>query len=174
MNTSNTSNVGTSCHTSWNTTFSNQQQNILRIYLYTPAVTNAVSNFIAIIALIKTKQLVNLAMKTIFLVSVVDFLAGAVVEPATIVILTPGYHNEDIGCSTFIAVEMLMWLFVRLSFYLVCLLSFDRYTRLKYMHHYPFVITAHRSLIAIITTVATAVINTLIRGIAVVYGKQQS
>ena len=130
--TSNSTNTSV-CYTNYNENFSPEQNCILIVYLAISAITNVFCNTAVICAwLIRTEQAVNLTMKVVFLVSLCDLVQGFLVQPGVIAIYS-GYFDMQRYCSLYIGVEMFMYLVFRVSGYLVCLLSYDRYARLKYM-----------------------------------------
>ena len=63
---------------------------------------------------------------------------------------------------------------MHISAYLICLLSFDRYARLAYLQRYRLVVTPQRSRNAIITAIATAVVNQAMNVTAVVNGERKT
>ena len=101
--------------------------------------TTVMFNTIATVALIKTKQLNNLTLRIFLMICLSDLFLGTVSEPVMLLVYAR-YYQPLYNCSLHITLEVLLFP-TRISAYLVCLTSFDRYARLRYLNRYQVVFT---------------------------------
>lgn len=101
--------------------------------------SNLVLNSSVVYALIKTKQLNNISMKLILCLSVSDVLLAVLGQSLFVLMLSTSSWDVS-NCSIDTAVEFLVLFFVHTSAYIILLIGYDRYYRIRYLNRYSQVV----------------------------------
>lgn len=98
---------------------------------------NVSFNSAVIYALISTHQLINISMKLILYLSISDFCIGVFIQPLFLAMLTDIFFKyENFDCHMDKAVYIVAVFLQHISGYIIALLGYDRYLRMKYLTQY--------------------------------------
>ena len=118
------------------------QIDFLVAYDIVTSLLNLIFNGLVITALLLTKQTDNPSLKLILLLSVSDCCMAVIVQPlfAAMLLQYPSTQN----CSFEMAMQFFGIFFTHTSGYIIALIGFDRYARVKFLTKYSQVMTASR------------------------------
>ena len=108
------------------------------------------ANSSVIFVLVKTEQLHNTSLRLLLLLSISDCLFAAIGGTSYCFILMENLHHRY--CTLELVAEFSLILFGRLSAYILVLIAFDRYCRIKYLTGYSQVFSKKRTYIGITVT----------------------
>lgn len=127
---------------------------------------NLCSNSSVIYALVKTKQLHNVSMKLILCLSVSDCCLAAFGQPLFITMLIE-HNNENFYCRIDFAVEFCVYTFCHGSAFIIILIAYDRYFRMKYLNRYSEFVKTTKIYIAFAIIVFLSVFQTSIQVLSI-------
>ena len=136
----------------------NGQINFLIAYDIATGFFNFVANGLVILALILSKQTGNPSLKLIFLLSISDCCLAVVVQSLFAVMMFKYPHTQN--CAFEMVTQFFGIFFTHTSGYIIALIGFDRYARVKFLTKYSNIMTSKRIqflvLIAIVLSVVQA------------------
>ena len=111
----------------------------------------------------ETKQLYNASFRFILALCISDFCVGVIVQPLIAVMFLELYERSY--CNYESATQFLAVFFTHASGYIIAVIGFDRYCRMKYLNRYQQVMTNRHSnlllTLAIIGALGQATLYTL-------------
>ena len=122
--------------------FSEQQRLVLVVLTSTLICLIVVTNSLVILTLFKTKQLYNVSLRLLLLLSLSDCLF-ALFGGVPYVIMLSRFHDKTY-CGIEVVTKFFMMLFGKLSAYILVVIATDRYARVKYLNRYSQVVTNRR------------------------------
>ena len=128
-------------------------------------VLNFLTNSAVIYALVAVKQLANMSMRLILFLSISDWCLGVFGIPLFIVLLSTFSDNRE--CNFDSAVEFFVILFAHISAYIIGLIGYDRYFRMKYLNRYSEVIKDWKVYVALLITMFLSFAHALIQIIGI-------
>ena len=135
-------------HTSY---LSNSQLAVLTVTNLTVTVGNVAANALVIYALIKTKQLYNVANKLIFMLSISNLLIGGFAQNFYIAVI----------CGTNCLAELIARAFsvflINLSSYTIAIMGVDRFIRIKYYASFILTLVSIACLAALVNAVGLTI-----------------
>ena len=133
------------------------QITFLVAYDLTTSILNIIFNVLVIVALVLTKQTDNPSLKLILLLSISDCCLAVIVQPlfAVMMLMYPSTQN----CNLEMAVQFFGIFFTHTSAYIIALIGFDRYARVKFLTRYSSVMRASRIKKAVIATIFLSLIQ---------------
>lgn len=131
-------------------------------------VLNFVFNVLVILSLVLSKQLYNTSLKLVMYLSISDCCIACVVQPlfAVLVLLYPTEPN----CVFEMVVQFFAIFFTHTSGYIIALIGYDRFARIKYMTKYSGIMTERR----LKWLIAVAMLLSVLQALAYVVGTQFS
>lgn len=144
-------------HTSY---LSNSQLAVLTVTNLTVTVGNVAANALVIYALIKTKQLYNVANKLIFMLSISDLLIGGFAQNFYIAVIY-GTH-----CLAELIARVFSVFLINLSSYTIAIMGVDRFIRIKYYASFKVILTTR----FILTLVSIACLAALVNAVGLTIG----
>lgn len=131
---------------------------ILLSVLAVSAILNLFSSAFVIYALITTQQLGNPSMRLILCLSVSDCCLAAFGQPLYLIMLSN--FSTGFNCQLDTTVEFFVILLSHTSAYIIGLIGYDRYFRMKYLNLYAEVVKDWKVYVAIVTTIAFSFLQT--------------
>ena len=123
------------------------------------SVTNTVLNFLVIFLLLITKQLTNVTLKIFFMQTLSDFVQGFLSEPLVVIVILR-YYNSIYSCSIQLISYYLLSVTAKVSGFLICLNTVDRYARFSLQLKYKLWVTPERLLKAAYCTIIFGIVTT--------------
>ena len=121
-------------------------------------ILNLLSSAFVVYALITTKQLRNPSMQLILCLSISDCCLAAFGQPLYLVML--GRFKSSQSCSLDTAVEFFVIFLSHSSAYIIGLIGYDRFFRMKYLNRYSEVVKDWKVYVAIVTTTTLSFMQT--------------
>ena len=139
---------------------SSGQIDFLVTYDIITSILNFILNSLVIAILYLTKQTGNPSLKLILLLSISDCCLAVIVQPlfAAMLLEYPSTQN----CVFEMVMQFLGIFFTHTSAYIIALIGFDRYARVKYLTRYSEVMKASRIKIAVIGMVSLSFLQGII------------
>ena len=134
------------------------QKDVLISLMAVTMILNISANSGVMYALITTKQLNNLSMHLIFFLCVSDSCLAGFGQPLFIVMLAN--YSNSYYCNFDTIVEFFVYLFCHISAYLIGLIGYDRFFRMKYLNRYSEVVKAWKLHVAMVITVFLSLVQT--------------
>ena len=135
-------------HTSY---LRNSQLAILTVTNLTVTVGNVAANALVIYALIKTKQLYNVANKLIFMLSISDLLIGGVAQNFYIAVI------YGTNCLAGLIARVFSVFLINLSSYTIAIMGVDRFIRIKYYASFILTLVSIACLAALVNAVGLTI-----------------
>ena len=135
-------------HTSY---LSNSQLAVLTVTNLTVTVGNVAANALVIYALIKTKQLYNVANKLIFMLSISDLLIGGVAQNFYIAVI------YGTNCLAGLIARVFSVFLINLSSYTIAIMGVDRFIRIKYYASFILTLVSIACLAALVNAVGLTI-----------------
>ena len=135
-------------HTSY---LRNSQLAILTVTNLTVTVGNVAANALVIYALIKTKQLYNVANKLIFMLSISDLLIGGVAQNFFIAVI------YGTNCLAGLIARVFSVFLINLSSYTIAIMGVDRFIRIKYYASFILTLVSIACLAALVNAVGLTI-----------------
>ena len=135
-------------HTSY---LRNSQLAILTVTNLTVTVGNVAANALVIYALIKTKQLYNVANKLIFMLSISDLLIGGVAQNFYIAVI------YGTNCLAGLIARVFSVFLINLSSYTIAIMAVDRFIRIKYYASFILTLVSIACLAALVNAVGLTI-----------------
>lgn len=135
-------------HTSY---LRNSQLAVLTVTNLTVTVGNVAANALVIYALIKTKQLYNVANKLIFMLSISDLLIGGVAQNFYIAVI------YGTNCLAGLIARVFSVFLINLSSYTIAIMGVDRFIRIKYYASFILTLVSIACLAALVNAVGLTI-----------------
>lgn len=135
-------------HTSY---LRNSQLAVLTVTNLTVTVGNVAANALVIYALIKTKQLYNVANKLIFMLSISDLLIGGVAQNFYIAVI------YGTNCLAELIARAFSVFLINLSSYTIAIMGIDRFIRIKYYASFILTLVSIACLAALVNAVGLTI-----------------
>ena len=135
-------------HTSY---LSNSQLAVLTVTNLTVTVGNVAADAMVIYALIKTKQLYNVANKLIFMLSISDLLIGGVAQNFYIAVI------YGTNCLAGLIARVFSVFLINLSSYTIAIMGVDRFIRIKYYASFILTLVSIACLAALVNAVGLTI-----------------
>lgn len=135
-------------HTSY---LRNSQLAVLTVTNLTVTVGNVAANALVIYALIKTKQLYNVANKLIFMLSISDLLIGGVAQNFFIAVI------YGTNCLAGLIARVFSVFLINLSSYTIAIMGVDRFIRIKYYASFILTLVSIACLAALVNAVGLTI-----------------
>ena len=129
---------------------------ILIVFNSVVMVGNVFTNALVMFILIKTKQLSNVVCKWIFMLSISDFLIGALYQKNFFAVF------YDTSCFIKICFRIVTIFLTNLSGYIIAVLGIDRFIRIKYYATYKTILTT-TFILALMTIACSAALISAVR-----------
>lgn len=121
---------------------------------------NFLANSVAIVLLVKTKQLSNYSYRFLLMLAFSDVCIAIFKQPFEII--KTSNVLLYIPCSVTLSIQILSKTFPRMSAYTIVLIGIDRYVRIQYPLTFKRILTSFRVSILMIATCALAVFNSIV------------
>lgn len=121
---------------------------------------NILANSVAIVLLVKTKQLSNYSYRFLLMLAFSDVCIAIFKQPFEII--KTSNVLLYIPCSVTLSIHILSKTFPRMSAYTTVLIGIDRYVRIQYPLTFKRILTPFRVSILMIATCALAVFNSIV------------
>ena len=144
-------------HTSY---LSNSQLAVLTVTNLTVTVGNVAADAMVIYALIKTKQLYNVANKLIFMLSISNLLIGGFAQNFYIAVI------YGTNCLAELIARAFSVFLINLSSYTIAIMGIDRFIRIKYYASFKVILTTR----FILTLVSIACLAALVNAVGLTIG----
>ena len=135
-------------HTSY---LRNSQLAVLTVTNLTVTVGNVAADAMVIYALIKTKQLYNVANKLIFMLSISDLLIGGVAQNFYIAVI------YGTNCLAGLIARVFSVFLINLSSYTIAIMGVDRFIRIKYYASFILTLVSIACLAALVNAVGLTI-----------------
>ena len=131
-------------------------------------VLNVLGNTAVIYGLVSTNQLRNISLKLILYLALVDLSVGLVAQPLFLLLLTNFSTYDNIICALDKSVMVLSVFLQHLCAYIVAVMGFDRYFRVKYLNRYYVIIKQWKVCVMLIAALLLSFLQALIHFIGAV------
>lgn len=118
---------------------------------------NFMVNFLVISSLVLSKQLYNTSLKLVMFLSISDCCIACIVQPLFAVLFLV-YPSES-QCQFEMVAMFFAIFFTHTSGYIIALIGFDRFARIKYMTKYSSVMTEKRLKCLVITAIVLSLLQ---------------
>lgn len=143
----------------------------LFLIIYTLAINgllNFILNCLVLLCLKMSKQLKKYSMRLIAYISTSD-ICISITTPSVIYILLTRYKVESY-CTLEITAQGLNIFFAHVTAYLVALIAYDRYARVKYLNTYKMKMSEKRTKCLVLFVIIMALLNTLLYTFGSLFG----
>lgn len=127
-------------------------------------VPTTIFNAFNVYALVVTKQLGNPSLRLIFYLSLTDTCMGLIGQPLDIIVFSRA-NQQPRKCLFNMASECFLLFLGHMSAYIIALIGFDRYFRIKYLNRYSSIIKTWKIQLAIAICLFLAIAEALIHGL---------
>eukprot|EP00111_Clytia_hemisphaerica_P009851 TCONS_00028877-protein len=147
---------------------SSDQINFLIAYDIATGFFNFLANGLVIFALVLSKQTGNPSLKLIFLLSVSDCCLAVVVQSLFAVMMFKFPHTQN--CTFEMMTQFFGIFFTHTSGYIIALIGFDRYARVKFLTKYSNIMTSKRVKILVIIVILLSVVQATLYVLGTTFG----
>ena len=160
MESFNNSSVDHSCESSYTGKLYLHQplKDILIALMVITMILNICANSAVIYALVRTEQLYNLSLRLVLFLCVSDCCLALFGQPLYIVMLAN--FSGNYYCNFDAVVEFFIYLFCHTSAYIIGLIGYDRFFRIKYLNRYQEVIKSWKVYVAMVTSIFLSFLQT--------------
>ena len=132
------------CETSFSSksNLSKNQKLVLVTFNIISIIVTVASNSLVIVTLKKTNQLSNMSFKLIFILSISDICLASMSQTLFTIMLS-GF-SDPTNCKFDSFVNFLAIVFTHTSAYIIVMIGFDRFARMKYLNRYASIVTERR------------------------------
>ena len=142
---------------------STQQIWILIVINIVVSLLNLASNSFVVYKIISQNQVKHISMRLILYLSISDCFLAMVTQPIFLVLLLKPSH--PLTCSTDIALQFVVVVSMRVSGYIIPLIGFDRYCRMKFWNRYTEFVSTGRMRFALTFAILLSVVQGVLRSV---------
>ena len=139
------------------------QINILISFNAVIMISNLVANLAVVYALLSTKQLRNVSMRLILYLSISDCSLAFIGQPLFIVMMTE--YLDSSNCTFETVIQVVIVSSAHISGYIIILIAWDRYVRMKYLQSNSVVIKSWKVHVSVVIVLFLSFLEGVIHAI---------